>query len=419
MTLKEQGVSTMLGEMAGVEGLDAKDSPTSRAHILYLIDEISGLDGGGTERQVLQLIRLARRLGYDPRIAVLRGTEWLTEDIAGCPVYLAGANSLFRPSGWRACLSLARWMRRERIVLVQTFFIECNILGPWLARFAGVPVVVGSRRNLNQWQDRTRWIGPIICRLQRLANRFVDCIVANSEVVVDAMVRTEQVDPGKMRMAYNGIDLTRFSALDRLRPAARAQLGLAPGEILVGNISCMRRVKGLLQFVDAARIALQTDPNLRFLIVGDGPEQQAIQSRIQEHGIGKNIYLAGPQTDVFPFLAAMDIGVLSSLAEGFSNSLLEYMAAGLPAVATEVGGNREALAETGLLVPPDDPAALAKAILELRDPDRRRQFGSAARVRVERFSLARAEQRMEELYGELLRDKIPSPLKKGQGREEK
>lgn len=392
---------------------------TDAPRILYLIDEIGGITEGGTERQLLQLVLLARRLGYHPRIAVLRGTEWLTEDIAGCPVYFAGANSLFRPSGWRACLSLAQWMRRERIDLIQTFFIESNILGPWLARFGGVSVVVGSRRNLNQWQDRTKWIGPIICRLQRLANRFVDCIVANSEVVVEAMVRTEQVDPGKMRVAYNGIDLTRFSALNRLRPAARLQLGLDPEEILVGNISCMRRVKGLLQFVDAAHLALQTDPSLRFLIVGDGPEQSAIQARIRQHGIGKSIYLAGPQTDVFPFLAAMDIGVLSSLAEGFSNSLLEYMAAGLPAIATEVGGNREALADTGLLVPPDDPAALAQAILELRDPGRRRQFGNAAGVRVERFSLVRAEQRMEQLYGELLRNKIPSPVKNGQGREEK
>jgi glycosyltransferase involved in cell wall biosynthesis len=105
----------------------------------------------------------------------------------------------------------------------------------------------------------------------------------------------------------------------------------------------------------------------------------------------------------------MDIGVLSSLAEGFSNSLLEYMASGLPAVATEVGGNREALEGVGLLVPPNDTEALAEAILELRSATLRQTLGLAARQRVERFSLARAEKRMKEIYAELLQAKGVSP----------
>jgi glycosyltransferase involved in cell wall biosynthesis len=113
----------------------------------------------------------------------------------------------------------------------------------------------------------------------------------------------------------------------------------------------------------------------------------------------------GAHRDVLPFLSAMDIGVLSSLGEGFSNSLLEYMASGLAIVATEVGGNREALEDTGILVPPDDPKALANAILELRSVSARRRFGSLARARVEQFGLERAERRMEELYCEMLNAK--------------
>ena len=107
-----------------------KQAIATKPRILFLIDEIGGIAEGGTERQVLQLIELASRLGYEPRLAVLRGTEWLTEEQAGCPVYCAGVNSLLRPSGWRACRELVRWMRRERIALVQTFFVECNIYGP-------------------------------------------------------------------------------------------------------------------------------------------------------------------------------------------------------------------------------------------------------------------------------------------------
>ncbi len=395
-------MSTTVQDVQEIPGAGATGERRGKAlkpRILFLIDEIGGIAEGGTERQVLQLIEMAQRLGYEPRLAVLRGTEWLTEEQAGCPVYSAGVHSLLRPSGWRACLELVRWMRRQRIMLVQTFFIECNILGPWLARLAGVPVVIGSRRNLNEW------MGPAIRQIQKLANLFTDCVVANSLVVAEMTAASERVPQRKLHVAYNGIDLAKFSKLDRLRDQARRMLGIAEDEILVGNISCMREVKGIPQFVDAARIVLATDPRMRFVVVGDGQEYAQVVERIRRYGIEDRIHLAGPQADVLPYLAAMDIGVLSSLAEGFSNSLLEYMASGLPSVATDVGGNREALEDTGILVPPDDPAALAEAILRLQAPALRQQMGHAARRRVECFSLARAEQRMEEIYGDLLQAK--------------
>ena len=182
-------------------------------------------------------------------------------------------------------------------------------------------------------------------------------------------------------------------------------LGVAEDEILVGNISCFREVKGIPQFVDAARIVLEKEPRMRFLAVGDGTQYAQVVERIRQYGLEDRIHLAGQQTDVLPYLAAMDIGVLSSLAEGFSNSLLEYMASGLAAVATDVGGNREALEDTGILVPPDDPAALAEAILRLRSAALRQQLGHAARQRVERFSLARAEKRMKEIYARIAASK--------------
>lgn len=396
-------MSTSVQENPGATAIGERRVKALKPRILFLIDEIGGIAEGGTERQVLQLIEMARRLGYEPRLAVLRGTEWLTEEQAGCPVYSAGVHSLLRPSGWRACLQLVRWMRRQRIMLVQTFFIECNILGPWLARLAGVPVVIGSRRNLNEW------MGPAIRQIQRLANLSADCILANSKIAAQSIQGAERVPQRKLHIAYNGIDLAKFSRLHQLREQARQMMGVAEDEILVGNVSCMRKVKGIRQFVDAARIVLASDARMRFVVVGDGPEYAQVVERIRKYGLQDRIHLAGQQTDVLPYLAAMDIGVLSSLAEGFSNSLLEYMASGLPAVATEVGGNREALGGAGILVPPDDPEALANAILELRSVALRQQLGLAARQRVERFSLARAEKRMKEIYAELLQAKGTLP----------
>jgi glycosyltransferase involved in cell wall biosynthesis len=292
---------------------------------------------------------------------------------------------------------------------VQTFFVECNICGPWLGRLAGVPVIVGSRRNLNQWQGRPAWVEPWMLMLQRLTNRSADCVIANSLVVAEETFKTERLPHRKLHVAYNGIDLAKFSRLDELREQARQMLGIGQDEIVVGNISCFRKVKGIPQFVDAARLVLEKEPHMRFLAVGDGEQHALVVERIRHYGLEDRFHLAGQQTDVLPYLAAMDIGVLSSLAEGFSNSLLEYMASGLPAVATEVGGNREALEGAGILVPPDDPEALAEAILELRSAALRQKLGLAARQRVERFSLARAEKRMKEIYAELLREKGTLP----------
>lgn len=377
--------------------------------ILFLIDEIGGLDGGGTERQVLQLIRLSKRLGYDPHLAVLRGTESLTEERVGCPIYRAGVDSFLHPSGWRALYRLKNWMRDGKFSLVQTFFVECNVLGPWLARWTGIPVAIGSRRNLNQWQKRKGWKVALIRRMQRLSNQSVDCIVGNSERVIDAVLETERAPRAITRVAYNGIDLNRFAGLEAKRAAARRRIGAAPDEIVVGNISCLRPVKGVDRFVEVARMVLEQDPRLRFLIVGSGPQEAEIIAQIERYGLTDRIYRAGAQVDVVPYLAAMDIGVLSSTAEGFSNSLLEYMACGLGIAATDVGGNREALGDCGLLVPVNDLQALANAVLTLRSAPERRRLGEAARRRVERFSLDQAEDTMEQLYAELLANKGITP----------
>jgi glycosyltransferase involved in cell wall biosynthesis len=252
-------------------------------------------------------------------------------------------------------------------------------------------------------------MGPTIRQIQRWANLSTDCILANSRVAAETIRDVEAVPHRKMYVAYNGIDLSKFSRLDELRDHARKMLGFGPDDIVVGNISGFREVKGIPQFVDAARIVLEKEPRMRFLAVGDGTQYGLVVERIRQYGLEDRFYLAGQQTDVLPYLAAMDIGVLSSLAEGFSNSLLEYMASGLPSVATEVGGNREALEGAGILVPPDDPKALAEAILELRSATLRQALGLAARQRVERFSLARAEKRMKEIYAELLQAKGTLP----------
>jgi glycosyltransferase involved in cell wall biosynthesis len=123
-----------------------------------------------------------------------------------------------------------------------------------------------------------------------------------------------------------------------------------------------------------------------------------VEAAIEKHGLQRQFHLVGAAEDVRSFLAAMDIAVLCSFAEGFSNSLLEYMAAGLPIIATDVGGNREALGDAGVLIQPNDAVALSNAILALLDPIRRNQFGNSAKTEIHRFDIRNAELRMGEIY---------------------
>jgi len=150
---------------------------------------MEAITAGGTERQILQMIRLLREAQMEPEICIFRDTAWLTEDVAGCPVHNAGIGKLLSvratPQFWR----LVRWMRTKRFDVVQTFFIEANILGPILARFAGVPLILGSRRNLNYWMK------PHHLVLQRISNRFVSRLVANCEAVRQESLRNGSIPP--------------------------------------------------------------------------------------------------------------------------------------------------------------------------------------------------------------------------------
>jgi len=366
------------------------------ARVLFLIDEMEAITAGGTERQLLQLISIARQNGLKPTVTVLRGTRWLTDEIAGCPVMHFDIASVRSVSGARQLLRLARWAGKQHFQILQTFFAESNLLGPWIAKLAGIPIVLGTRRNLNHaTHDAPRGAA----RLQWLSNLVADEILANSEAVARKTAATERFSKHKIRVVYNGIDLTAFQPDAEARRQMRAHLGLNDDEVLVGNVSGLRAIKGVELFVEAAALAAKVAPQMKFVLVGEGEMRPALEAAIARHKLENNFWLAGAAEDVRPFLAAMDIAVLCSSAEGFSNSLLEYMAAGLPAIATDVGGNREALGNAGVLVPANNAAALRDAMLMLLDPRQRTRLATKAMVRAQRFDLRRANQQM----GEVLR----------------
>ena len=353
---------------------------------------MEAITAGGSERQVLQLIRFLTQAGESPKLCVLRDTKWLTEEQAGCPVVFWNVRSLSTLSDLRKLAELKDWIRSGNFDAILTMFWEANLVGPILARWAGVPIVVGCRRNLNYWMSSR------VAILQRVSNLFTTALLANCEAVKEVVTKMEHASPAKIKVLYNGIDTSRFRLNPEQRSIIRRALGIADHEVVVGNVSTLRPVKGLDLFVQAAARVAKQNSKCRFVLVGDGPEQPAIETAIRNHGLQGSFVLAGPQVDVVPFLNAFDIAVLSSYSEGFSNSILEYMAARLPCIATDVGGNAEALGDSGILVPPNDPAALAAAILRLADDSTQRStLADVAFRRAEgTFALADAQCRFHE-----------------------
>lgn len=387
--------------------ITATNSTLHGSRILLLADEISAITDGGTERQILQIVDICKKNGMEPQICVLRRTRWLTPKIAGCPVTHFQIEKLASRNGIVSLLRLARWMRAQKFDILQTFFSEANLVGPCVGRLAGIPIVLGTRRNLNHFrpEDPHR----LQLHAQSLVNLLVNQILVNSQAVRDRIAESEHVSPRRLSVVYNGIDLKQMKPAPDLRALMRKSLGLSDDQILIGNISGLRKIKGVEMFVDAAAKAYSENSSLRFLLVGDGDVKPRLETAVRNYGLDKIIRLVGPAEDVRPYLAAFDVAVLCSHAEGFSNSLLEYMACGIPAIATDVGGNREALGSCGLLICPETDD-LVEAIHTMSNSQTRREFAAAALLKVKEFDLALARERMAALYsGCLMKNRARMP----------
>ncbi len=355
----------------------ASTAASTRPAMLLMIDGLEAVTAGGTERQVLRFAKVLHGAGYRVVVYVLRGIPFADPKAYPFELIYGQIPSLASPGGVVRLMRLRSWMKRERFQMVQTFLREANVVGPILAWMAGVPVVLGHRRNTNHW------MGLGYSWAQWFANRFATRLLANSERVKESVVRLEGVTAEKVEVFYNGIEVARFAPDPAARSRVRQQFGLKEQDLLIGAVATLRPIKGIPDFVRAAQQVAAADPRVNFMVVGDGPFREAFTQDIQTAGLTGRFHLAGGQEDVVPYLQAMDIAVSASLAEGFSNAILEFMARGLPIVATDVGGNREAFGEDGgILVPPAKPDELAAAISRLvSDPALRASLGAAAHAR--------------------------------------
>jgi glycosyltransferase involved in cell wall biosynthesis len=276
------------------------------------------------------------------------------------------------------------------------------LIGALAGRLARTPLVLASKRSLTGGDRQAR-------RAWRVIGRTVDTIVVNAHAL-----RAEAEAQGtraRWEMIPSGVDVERFR-VHGAGAEAKAALGLDPRRPVVGTVGRLEERKGHEHFLEAARVMLARANGLRpqVLIVGDGPLRARLVERAAALGIAPHVRFAGELEDVPGALAAMDVFVLPSRAEGMSNALLEAMAAGRPVVATAVGGTREVLEPTpaglavGVLVGPDDVEGLARATTDLLiETARAAEIGAAAREAVAaRFGARSMVARLERLWGERL-----------------
>jgi glycosyltransferase involved in cell wall biosynthesis len=370
----------------------AEQGPAARAvRVCFLIDRLAV---AGTESQLLALIRRLDQSRVRPFLCLLDGEDTASRALEpeDCSVLRLGVRALCRPRGLAGLLRLAGFLRRERIDVLQVYFPDSTYLGVPAARLAGVPYVVRTRNNVGHWMT------PLHRLLGRLYNRWTTRTIANCEAARQALLRDEAPPPESVIVLENGVDLERFLAVPPLDPRGTPRR--------VGTVANLRAVKGLDVLVRAAAEVTARCPDAAFRVAGEGEERPALEARIVALGLAERFTLPGPVRDIPAFLAGTDIAVLNSRAEGMSNALLEYMAAGRAIVATAVGANGQLIEDGvhGLLVPSDDPGRLAGAILRLlHDPALAARLGAAARQRArERYSRGAMVRRFETFYRELV-----------------
>ena len=365
--------------------------------VFFLVDS---LNIGGSEIQAVELGLRISKARYTVTLGCLRKQGPLLGRLNGIP---AGE---FRPQGgvdsirgvWQL-LRLAAFLRHERFDIVHTHDLWSNLMGVPAAFLARVPVIISSQRDLSHlpwYQGRRRmWLR----RIQGLSN----VVLANADAIREQLTAEGYLPPERIRVIHNGVEVKKF---DRVSRDSRYLPNCGDGTriVLVGNMNS--GVKGHTDLIKAAPAIVRDFPDARFVLAGDGACRRQFESQIHDLGLDQQFHFLGQREDIPEILAACDIAVLPSRAEGLPNVLLEYLAAGLATVATNVGGNAEIVKDgvTGLLVPPDKPELLAGALLRLmRDPDLASRLGHSGREHVRNaFSFDNLVEQTEGLYSELL-----------------
>lgn len=346
---------------------------------------VTNLDLGGAQTSVTLIARDLRRLGLDVHLAysTAGGRESLRHPLledtlrtAGVPLHdVPGMRRSVRPlSDAGAYRWLKRLFREVRPDVVHTHMSKAGILGRLAARAAGVPVVVHSARG---WAFRGDY-SPAMRRLYAWLERFLasrtDAIAAVSATTAEEGLSAGIGRPGQYGIIRTGIEVDRLVDVRGTGdPSLREELGIPHGARIVGSVMGITPQKAPMDFAEVCRIVAGAEPDVHFVVVGDGELRSAFERRLAGMGLESRVRLAGLRADVGPFLGLFDVFLLTSRWEGLPRVVLEAVAAGVPVVATLAGGSGELLewADSVTLAEPGDVEELSRGVLgRLRMPGR-------------------------------------------------
>jgi L-malate glycosyltransferase len=354
---------------------------------------INNFETGGSERQFVALAKCIDKRAFQVQLGCLSRSGPLGLEFGDIPEFPLGG-SLMGLASLRARARLSRYLRNSAIQVAHAFDFYTNLALIPAARMAGVPVVIGSHRQIGDL------LTPAKFQAQTLAFRWCDAVTCNSQAAADRLVKAG-VPRAKIVVIGNSVGLERVAPENAAVPRN--------GKLRVGMVARMnaeyKNHAGLLRI--AARVAANMT-DVEFVLAGDGPLRPMLEQQAKELGLTNRVIFLGDRRDIGAVLASLDVAILTSRSESLSNAILEAMAAELPVIAFDAGGNSELLTEQrGILVAANDEDGFVAAIQRLvSDPLLRNQLGRNGRLFVENhFSIRKNSDRYETFYRTLLQNK--------------
>ena len=393
-----------------------------RPRVLHLI---TSFEAGGTERQAVELLKRLDREQYEVRLAALRNEGPFYKEIASLfPVVPEfRLTSFYDRNAVTQLARLRRLIMSERIDIVHAHGFYDSLFASMAGRLVGTPVIA-SQRHLKLSDRRVHALGTRA--IHKLAHR----IVVNSEAIRRTIVESGSASAEKIVVIRNGLrpisddpaaasiglscqpdDTAANDAIKRkMHDSLCQELGLDPQSKLVGMVARLAPVKGHHFFIRAAARIAREDANVHFVLVGDGPLRREIEDESSQMGLCDRVHILGNRSDARLLALAFNVAVLTSLNEGLPNTVMEAMSAGVPTVATAVGGTVELISdnETGYLVPPADVETLADRIgFALKNADASAAVAQRGREFItSRFSMRQMVESVEKLYDEVIRERV-------------
>ena len=373
-------------------------------HITVLFP-ITDLAADGAQRQLLELVKGLDSSRFRPVVLTIHPGGAMEPEFKAVPGLRVLSLEQKGKHDFSCLFKTFGILRRMRVDVVQPFLTPATFFGLLPAILSRTPVKIVTER-ASRGNTSTGLGYRLYLKGEDLLSHFADWCVSNSQAGQEYLIQ-RGINSSRTKVIYNGINLGRLTHDDESVGQVRQKLGVPSGGKVIGMMARLFPVKNHALFFQSAALIDKAIPDTRFALLGDGPLRGHLEELCMGLGLNSKTVFFGEQRDVATYLAVFDIAVLTSDAEGCSNSLLEAMALGKPVVATDVGGNREVVqhGETGLLVPAKNSQALAEAIITLiRNPKLAQAMGQRGKERAfTQFDMKSMVHKYESLYGDALR----------------